>query len=113
MIALTPNQAQVTGRAWDHTSFSGPSRLHDKDSKSNRAWSALRRLSTAVGQLRSEIAVAGARVNVLASIEDTRPLTPEEKAEARRLKAEGRRLFLELKALTDEYALMHEPRRSR
>jgi hypothetical protein len=113
MIAPTPNQTQAQGRGWGQTSLSLSARLHDKDGKVCGAQKALRRLSVAVGQLRSEIAVVGARVKLLASIEETRPLTPEEQVEARRLKAESRRLYLELKALTEEYTLTHEPRRSR
>jgi len=68
----------------------------------------LRRLATALGQLRSEAAVITAQSNLLASLEAERALTPEERAEARRLKAESRRLYWELRALIGEYNALRD-----
>lgn len=70
---------------------------------------ALQRLNDALGQLRADLALVTAQTDLLASIEDERPLTPEERAEARRLKAEYRRLYWQLKALMKEFALTTHP----
>ena len=72
---------------------------------------ALRRLGASLSQLRADIAQVSEQIGVLAALEETRPLTTEERAQARQLKERSRVLFWELRALAAEYQLITEEQR--
>jgi hypothetical protein len=104
-VIVPPNKEAIGPTASTGTSNRWVARTEQQAADARRR--GLQRLAAALGQLRSEVAVITTKSNLLASLEEERPLTSEEKADAKRLKAESRRLYWELRALAREYNAMH------